>query len=190
MLQSPFSQVRLKLCTRGWGRTEIEVPTSSWNGEHSSSRSLTSPDKPLICSFGPQARVWIWDLSAKGFFSSGTFESNQTKPQILTKHSKPASTEGHELCGCSATVEQQRRCRSLDSITSVQVFTLCIIFAYSVWYLLALLFPLLFFIFTSLVCKHDMKHLWFTEAVMYNWSVITSLMNWPWSRWSLLITLQ
>lgn len=50
--------------------------------------------------------------------------------------------------------------------------------------------PLISFACASLVCKHDINHLWFTEAVMHNWSMITSLMNWPWSRWRLLITLQ
>lgn len=50
--------------------------------------------------------------------------------------------------------------------------------------------PLPVFSFCHFLCaKRDIQHLWFTEAVMYNSGVITSLMNWPWGGPRLLITL-
>lgn len=50
--------------------------------------------------------------------------------------------------------------------------------------------PMPVFLFRHFLCeKRDIQHLWFTEAVMYNSGVITSLMNWPWGGPRLLITL-
>lgn len=93
-----------QFCCHILGWNEHKGTTCRWNREHGSSSRLTSPDEPLICSFGLPARVWIWNWSAQSSFLSSNFEWNPTNSPILTKHSKPAYSEKREPCGRRATV--------------------------------------------------------------------------------------